>query len=311
MYFICSQLPEPSSTEVQIKNDFIIKSETHLESNSTKNEKSQSQTQNLIQLMDQLDPMLSWDLLGQKIIAKYSLLEDIIERTKSKLQNTQENPINFFQTLILQVDELLEQIKQMLEECSIKPEEDFAQSSQYYLQLKPNQSFYLFGNHCPTTLNLKNFNDFPDKYREKVFTQSENNEIAQNDEFCGENNEEIESKPVKKKRSRQKFSQCDKCFKSWNDIRSYELHLKEPGKCPGKPWFKVLPGKKYSCIHPVCGGTLPDFADQSQYWNHVRERHWVEEDLVVNCHHCREKFPLIEMMKYHVKLSHPKTVSFS
>jgi len=48
----------------------------------------------------------------------------------------------------------------------------------------------------------------------------------------------------KKKRSRQKFSQCQKCLKTWNDIRSFKVHQSEPGRCPGKPWFKVLPGKK-------------------------------------------------------------------
>ena len=31
---------------------------------------------------------------------------------------------------------------------------------------------------------------------------------------------------------------------------------------------------------------------------------------VVECPHCHQKFPLIEMMKYHIKLLHPKTVSF-
>ena len=61
----------------------------------------------------------------------------------------------------------------------------------------------------------------------------------------------------------------------------------------------------------MCGGAYQEFQDQSNYWNHVRERHWVEEDLVINCPHCREKFPLLEMMKFHVKFSHPKTVRIS
>ena len=52
-------------------------------------------------------------------------------------------------------------------------------------------------------------------------------------------NEENTTDSKKKKRSRQKFSQCDKCQKTWNDIRSFKVHQTEPGKCPGKPWFKA------------------------------------------------------------------------
>ena len=282
----------PSTTDqVQplLKDVFSVKPE------ESKYQKSQSQTQNLIQLMDQLDPMLSWDVLAQKILSKYSILEDVIERTKAK--PCQNDPIQFFQLLLLQVDELLEQIKQMLQECCVVNKAEQSASS---LELTVSQSMYLFGT-TGTTLNLKNPNDLPAKYKDKIF-RDVSIENTVEDESHGMRTQ------LKKKRSRQRFSQCDKCFKSWNDVRSYELHLKEPGKCPGKPWFKLLPGKKYSCIHPMCGENGIEFSDQSHYWNHVRERHWIEEDLVINCPHCREKFPLVEMMKYHVKLSHPKTV---
>ena len=283
----------PSTTDqVQqplLKDVFSVKPE------ESKYQKSQSQTQNLIQLMDQLDPMLSWDVLAQKILSKYSILEDVIERTKAK--PCQNDPIQFFQLLLLQVDELLEQIKQMLQECCVVNKAEQSASS---LELTVSQSMYLFGT-TGTTLNLKNPNDLPVKYKDKIF-RDVSIENTVEDESHGMRTQ------LKKKRSRQRFSQCDKCFKSWNDVRSYELHLKEPGKCPGKPWFKLLPGKKYSCIHPMCGENGIEFSDQSHYWNHVRERHWIEEDLVINCPHCREKFPLVEMMKYHVKFSHPKTV---
>ena len=316
---IHQELPDSSSN---VKNDFLIKAEssTFATNSISKSEKSQSQTQNLIQLMDQLDPMLSWDLLAQKILSKYSIFEDIIERTKAKPCQNNNDPIQFFQLLLCQVDELLGQLKQMIQECCYAKveEEHFSRSSQHYLQLSDSQSMYLFGNNC-MTLNLKNLNEFPEKYKVKIFHHNTGDNESINDEDSNlnmeennkEDNERKLSKNNKKKRSRQKFSQCDKCYKSWNDVRSYELHLKEPGKCPGKPWFKLLPGKKYSCIHPMCGGVYLEFQDQSNYWNHVRERHWVEEDLVVNCPHCREKFPLLEMMKYHVKISHPKTVRIS
>ena len=68
-----------------------------------------------------------------------------------------------------------------------------------------------------------------------------------------------------------------------------------------------MPGKKYLCIHPACGHL--EVQDQPSYWSHVRERHWNIEDLIIACPHCREKFPLNEMLKFHIKLSHPKTVS--
>ena len=80
----------PSTTDqVQplLKDVFSVKPE------ESKYQKSQSQTQNLIQLMDQLDPMLSWDVLAQKILSKYSILEDVIERTKAK--PCQNDPIQF------------------------------------------------------------------------------------------------------------------------------------------------------------------------------------------------------------------------
>ena len=317
---IHQELPDSSSSNV--KNDFILKADSSFAVNSTssrKSEKSQSQTQNLILLMDQLDPMLSWDLIAQKIHSKYSIFEELIERTKAKLP-CQNDPVQFFQLLLCQVDELLGQLKQMIQECcyaKADQEEHFSTSSQHYLQLTDSQSMYLFGNNC-MTLNLKNLNELPEKYKVKIFnhspgenTKNEDSNLNTEENVKEKNDGRKLSQNNKKKRSRQKFSQCDKCYKSWNDVRSYELHLKEPGKCPGKPWFKLLPGKKYSCIHPMCGGAYLEFQDQSNYWNHVRERHWVEEDLVINCPHCREKFPLLEMMKFHVKFSHPKTVRIS
>ena len=101
------------------------------------------------------------------------------------------------------------------------------------------------------------------------------------------------------------------CLFFQGDIRSLEVHQKTKGKCPGKPWFRISLGKIYVCLHKDCDG--PDqleLPDQESYWSHVQENHWVEKDLVINCNYCKEKFPLIEMMKYHVKKSHAKTVSF-
>jgi hypothetical protein len=46
------------------------------------------------------------------------------------------------------------------------------------------------------------------------------------DDEDDKNNVDKQCKNSKKKRSRQRFSQCDKCLKSWNDIRSFELHQK-------------------------------------------------------------------------------------
>ena len=41
-----------------------------------------SNTEGLIKLMDQLEPMLYWDLLGRKILSKYSIFEDALERAR-------------------------------------------------------------------------------------------------------------------------------------------------------------------------------------------------------------------------------------
>jgi len=330
-----------------VKNEYksgIANEQSHasIESVNLAKKSIETNTNGILQLMNQMDPMLSWQKLSRKILSKYSLFEDALERAHLKsIQNSQNNleklfeppPLQIFQILLVQIDELIDSIKTMLEECcNVLPFEN--ESSQQILHLNSSQSQYLFGTPN-ASLSLKSIEEIPAIYHEKLFRTSnvndrnsidepsfyneEYNETKDNvendaidpieiDEPNSSNiNEENTTDSKKKKRSRQKFSQCDKCQKTWNDIRSFKVHQTEPGKCPGKPWFKVLPGKRYLCIHPICFGTKQEFQNQSIYWNHVRELHWIEQDLVVECPHCHQKFPLIEMMKYHIKLLHPKT----
>ena len=98
--------------------------------------------------MNQMDPMLSWQKLSRKILSKYSLFEDTLERAHLKsIQNSQNNlekifeppPLQIFQVLLVQIDELINSIKTMLEECcNVLPFEN--ESSQQILHLNSSQS---------------------------------------------------------------------------------------------------------------------------------------------------------------------------
>ena len=100
--------------------------------------------------MNQMDPMLSWQKLSRKILSKYSLFEDALERAHLKsTQDSQNNleklfeppPVQIFQILLVQIDELINSIKTMLEECcNVLPFEN--ESSLQILHLNSSQS------HC-------------------------------------------------------------------------------------------------------------------------------------------------------------------
>ena len=81
-------------------------------------------------------------------------------------------------------------------------------------------------------------------FQRPVYDETDSSELCDFEELSvpdtePSKNEEKLSNDIKKKRSRQKFVKCDKCLKTWNDIRSFKVHQSEKGKCPGKPWFKV------------------------------------------------------------------------
>ena len=107
----------------------------------------ETNTNGILQLMDQMDPMLSWQKLSRKILSKYSLFEDTLERAHLKsMENSQNNleklvepPLQIFQILLIQIDELINGIKIMLEECcNVLPFEN--ESSQQILHLNSSQS---------------------------------------------------------------------------------------------------------------------------------------------------------------------------
>ena len=108
----------------------------------------ETNTNGILQLMNQMDPMLSWQKLSRKILSKYSLFEDTLERAHLKsIQNSQNNleklfeppPLQIFQILLVQIDELIDSIKTMLEECcNVLPFEN--ESSQQILHLNSSQS---------------------------------------------------------------------------------------------------------------------------------------------------------------------------
>ena len=108
----------------------------------------ETNTNGILQLMNQMDPMLSWQKLSRKILSKYSLFEDTLERAHLKsIENSQNNleklfehpPLQIFQILLVQIDELIDSIKTMLEECcNVLPFEN--ESSQQILHLNSSQS---------------------------------------------------------------------------------------------------------------------------------------------------------------------------
>ena len=126
----------------------IFKNEQHnLKSETSTNVKNSIDvnTKGLLKLMDQLDPMLSWETLGWKFLSKYSLFEDSLERARLKsFENSPESikndePLKVFHALLIQVDELLENIKCMLENCCDLKSYD-QNSSQQDLPLSAAQS---------------------------------------------------------------------------------------------------------------------------------------------------------------------------
>ena len=144
-----------------------IENEQNLTSNESVNlaKKSiETNTNGILQLMDQIDPMLSWQELSRKILSKYSLFEDILERAHLKsIENSQNNleklfeppPLQIFQILLVQIDELINSIKTMLEECcNVLPLEN--ESSQQILPLNSSQSQckYFFLNSISSKINL-------------------------------------------------------------------------------------------------------------------------------------------------------------
>ena len=82
------ELPDSFAKEL-VKNEYPIKSEMIKMDQAGSSEPAtmvkkpiDSNTEGLIKLMDQLDPVLSWELLGQKILSKYSMFEDALERAR-------------------------------------------------------------------------------------------------------------------------------------------------------------------------------------------------------------------------------------
>ena len=82
------ELPDSFAKEL-VKNEYPIKSEmSSIKMDAGSSEPAavkkpiDSNTEGLIKLMDQLDPVLSWELLGQKILSKYSMFEDALERAR-------------------------------------------------------------------------------------------------------------------------------------------------------------------------------------------------------------------------------------
>lgn len=210
-----------------------------------------------------------------------SLLDLLLGKAKSRLINGESTPKLLLLAILEEVEALIQSFRRMIDQCCDKNEDLNGNS----LKLSELQTLIIFGKREKTSIKVKPLDKLPDQFRSRLVSE--------------------QNKKKSKKRSRQRFSQCEKCFKSWNDIRSFEIHQKEPGKCPGKPWFKILPDHTFLCIHPQCQETVG--LDQSTYWNHVRDKHWLEQDLKISCQHCSDKFPLVEMMKFHVKTCHKKT----
>ena len=153
----------------------------------------------------------------------------------------------------MQIEELIQQVRATIEACChikdlthIYQDNNQNQPSQDSIQLSQNISLCLYGSHT-YTLWSKSINDIPNEYRTKLFLNhstpnvfqvdlDSTNEITNEDfdpNFDDDDYEEYKTVTLltskqnsKKKRSRQRFSQCDKCLKSWNDIRSFEMHQK-------------------------------------------------------------------------------------
>lgn len=214
-----------------------------------------------------------------------TLLHFVVKKAKSKCSQLVGKHLLI--AMIEEVQALIQNLRTLLDHCCDQIQE-FNDNS---LHLNKSQTLLLYGNANEFMLKPKLKEELPLQYRTLLYPEAADIEP---------------NKPEKKKRSRQRFSQCEKCLKSWNDIRSFDIHRKEPGKCPGKPWFRILADQTYQCIHPLCSG-FDCSLDQSTYWNHVRDKHWLEQDLTIHCQHCAEKFPLVEMMKWHVKTCHKKT----
>ena len=107
----------------------------------------------VLELLNEFDTDLndlSWEELSRKILLKCSLFENALER--AVLKTTEDNPksnkiepLKVFQILLLQIDELLRNIKSMLEHCCVVKTHQH-EASQQDLSLSVTQSLckYLF-----------------------------------------------------------------------------------------------------------------------------------------------------------------------
>merc|ERR1711956_16790 len=86
----------PGVKEV-VKNEYksgIANEQSHasIESGNLAKKSIETNTNGILQLMNQMDPMLSWQKLSRKILSKYSLFEDALER--AHLKSTQDSQNN-------------------------------------------------------------------------------------------------------------------------------------------------------------------------------------------------------------------------
>ena len=144
---ICFQFSGVPLTKV-VKNESrsgILRMDEKILSNDAMKKSIDDNTNGVLRLIDEFDPLISWEKLSKKILSKYSLFEDTLQRACLKSiengQNSQNiDPIQVFQILLVQIDELLESIKIMLEDCcNILPFENEA-SHQNLSLLSTSQS---------------------------------------------------------------------------------------------------------------------------------------------------------------------------
>ena len=77
-----------NDTKEYVKNEFETNVKT--ESNNVRTENSshneektiKSNTDGILKLIEQFDPLICWNTLGKKILSKYSMYDDILERAR-------------------------------------------------------------------------------------------------------------------------------------------------------------------------------------------------------------------------------------